>query len=1308
MLKRLTASLTAVDSIRILLLIVGCFVLVSEILIELLLAALPSISVLGAALLDSALLLTLNSPIIYLCLIRPLTDRDEKRQLAQMELEKAKQRLEVALEGSQVSVWETDLSTNRIWIDSRWAVFLGKPRMETQTTAAELLTIVHPDDRHSVMAVAVQIQKGAIPAYAVEHRVKSVNGEWKWILSRGQVIERDANGLPLWISGTNTDISAGKAAEKSLRDSEERYKAVLEYQTELISIVDCGERLAFVNTTYAQYFGREADNMLGTSVYDYIVDADRAVVADRLRKILTGHDALLESENQMISSTGQSRWVAWTNRPYTDSTGTVVGVHSVGRDITERKHAEAEAERARSFLNSVLDLVPISVFVKDAKGAFRILNQPACEFLGIEYGTGIGKTDFDLFNPTQAAKFVAEDKSVLESHQPLKTEGHFVTAPANQRWVLKNKTRVVMADGEVFLVGSIADISDHHAIDLNLREAQAELGKAQKFLSAVLDSIPMPVVVKSDTGRIVLVNHATEEFSALPRTELIGKTDLDFYPAERAATFLEEDRQAFAAQGPVMFAGPYETLAGEIRWIMRSKNAVNLGDGSQVVVTVLVDITDLKSAESENLLARKFLESLINALPAPIFVKDQMHRWVLVNDAHAAQLEVSPQEMFGRSDPDYYPPAVADKAWQEDDHLFAGGPSFTEQQFAPTKANPERWIVKNKALITLQGGHQYVVGIIIDVTEQKRLTRDAERHHQMLTSLLDNLPDQIYFKDLDSRFLRVNPSLARRYGLSGPTEAVGRSDADFYTLDYARRTAAVERNIIDTGEPVLNFEEMETWPDRLPTWNLTTKMPLRDAEGHIIGTFGISRDITSRKRAEHELLLSHQRLRVLNTISAAMAARNPMASVQRMAIESLSRVLPGLRWTYSEVISENRTRVQCYASDKAMPDVTGFDYEFDAGDSTLDICRSGKIVEIEDLQIYPDRDLVNKVDHSLGIRARLSVPLLDSGKLIGIVSAVSDKPHSWTEYEVAMTKEVVEHLAVGWSKERGEAEHRAVERRTIEIARARDAAESANDAKSQFLANMSHELRTPMHAVLAYTSLGLDDISAGKATTEILRDYLSRINQGGRRLLLLLNDLLDLSKLESGKMQYHMEAANVAELAQTAAEDFQAYAKSRQVSLVVDCRTARPVWCDTARVGQVIRNLLSNAIKFSPAGKTVQIRFRPDSLRPDLDAPQIRAEATRISVADEGVGIPEGELESIFDKFVQSSKTKTGAGGTGLGLAICWEIVKGHSGNIWAENNANVGATFHVILPASREAIAAILIDSPAVDGLQNNEGENI
>ncbi len=257
-----------------------------------------------------------------------------------------------------------------------------------------------------------------------------------------------------------------------------------------------------------------------------------------------------------------------------------------------------------------------------------------------------------------------------------------------------------------------------------------------------------------------------------------------------------------------------------------------------------------------------------------------------------------------------------------------------------------------------------------------------------------------------------------------------------------------------------------------------------------------------------------------------------------------------------------------------------------------------------------------------------------------------------------------------------------VQDQTRDLERAKDAAESANVAKSEFLSNMSHELRTPMHAILSYARLGRDRLPS--ASHEKLLHYFRTIVTSGERLLRLLNDLLDLSKLEAGKMLLERADCDLRELAEASVADFAPLAAERAISLVLGDEIAeQPVNCDGGRIRQVIGNLLSNAIKFSPDGGRIDVTLSPASLPDQASDGTVPRSGVAVAVRDQGVGIPEGELEAVFDKFVQSSKTRSGAGGTGLGLSITREIVTLHGGIITATNNPGGGACFTVVLPAA-------------------------
>lgn len=230
-------------------------------------------------------------------------------------------------------------------------------------------------------------------------------------------------------------------------------------------------------------------------------------------------------------------------------------------------------------------------------------------------------------------------------------------------------------------------------------------------------------------------------------------------------------------------------------------------------------------------------------------------------------------------------------------------------------------------------------------------------------------------------------------------------------------------------------------------------------------------------------------------------------------------------------------------------------------------------------------------------------------------------------------------------------------------------AEKANRLKSEFLANMSHELRTPMHGILSFSNFGIKNIDS--ATLKKLKYYFSNILLSGERLLILLNDLLDLSKLEAGKMEIHRQNASINELIANC--ELEQQQRLIDLDLTITQKSSSDNitgYFDPARISQVITNILSNAIKFSPQNSVITISVTSN------DAGIV------FSLTDSGVGIPDNELNDIFTAFIQSSKTRTSAGGTGLGLAISKNIIEAHGGRIWAENNADHGAVFSFTLPS--------------------------
>lgn len=249
--------------------------------------------------------------------------------------------------------------------------------------------------------------------------------------------------------------------------------------------------------------------------------------------------------------------------------------------------------------------------------------------------------------------------------------------------------------------------------------------------------------------------------------------------------------------------------------------------------------------------------------------------------------------------------------------------------------------------------------------------------------------------------------------------------------------------------------------------------------------------------------------------------------------------------------------------------------------------------------------------------------------------------------------------------------HRIVEEQTAEIVAAKMFAENANRAKSEFLANMSHELRTPMHAILNFSNMGLK----GSTGNEALHYYFLRIGENGKRLMTLLDNLLDLSRLEAGHLPFQLEETDLASVVTASMVELDSFIQEKQIHIEKTVGPNLPrLFADRGHLQQVTTNLLSNAIHFSPKNSLIEVKLAKVGTY------------IRLTVRDHGPGIPENECKIIFDRFTQSSRTHNRAGGTGLGLAICLEIVEAHNGHITATNHTTGGAIFTVELPIKKRA----------------------
>lgn len=289
------------------------------------------------------------------------------------------------------------------------------------------------------------------------------------------------------------------------------------------------------------------------------------------------------------------------------------------------------------------------------------------------------------------------------------------------------------------------------------------------------------------------------------------------------------------------------------------------------------------------------------------------------------------------------------------------------------------------------------------------------------------------------------------------------------------------------------------------------------------------------------------------------------------------------------------------------------------------------------------------------------------------------------------------------------------------LKREKEVAEKANIAISEWVDFIAHELKTPTTSISGFAEIGIHQINKLKIVDKLthisesisdleqnieipeldfvedfsllekdlktigkkLIDYLKTIKTSATRLTKLVNDLLDYSKLQANSMAFYKESTSILAIIEEAQVEMDSLLQEKNLKIEISY-TDNPIRlvCDTFRIGQIFRNLLSNAVKFSSPGKQIKVNIKQAEKVPDPYIFNLSQPAMQITICDEGIGIPQDQLQSIFKKFKQSRKTRIGEG-TGLGLPICREIAKAHNGIIWAESQEEQGTQIHLILPYS-------------------------
>ena len=509
-------------------------------------------------------------------------------------------------------------------------------------------------------------------------------------------------------------------------------------------------------------------------------------------------------------------------------------------------------------------------------------------------------------------------------------------------------------------------------------------------------------------------------------------------------------------------------------------------------------------------------------------------------------------------------------------------------------------------------------------------TAELEMRRAQLNTVVSTIPDLIWLKDVEGTYLACNRRFEQFFGAS-ERDIVGRSDYDFVDKELADFFREHDSKAMAADAPSVN-EEWVTFADGGERVLLETiKTPMRDREGKLIGVLGIARDITRRRKAESGLRESEEKLRMAQLSAALGLWETDLKS-------DLTRWSPEVEQMYGLPPGGFGGRQRDWMALVHPDDLGGVLQAVGAHLSSSDP------FSIEFRIIRPNGEV-------RWIASRGQVHFDEQGqaaRIIGVNFDITEKKQ--LDDELRRYREQLEEL---------------VDERTQQLAQARDAAESANRAKSAFLANMSHEIRTPMNAII-----GMSHVLHRKLTDPELIDRLDKIDEAARHLLAIINDLLDLSKIDAGKLQLEQRPLEPGGIMDNIVSMLSVQANAKGLALrhrVGDMPAG--LQGDGGRLIQAFLNLASNAVKFTERGSV--------ELSIDCDRVEDGAAVLRFTVADTGIGIVPEVLPELFQSFHQAdNSTARRFGGTGLGLAITRRLARLMGGDAGVESEIGRGSRF--------------------------------
>lgn len=709
----------------------------------------------------------------------------------------------------------------------------------------EFTDCVHPDDRPGFLSSIEDAVKRRAD-WHFEGRFTRKTGETIWFEGISSPV---AHGNELVFTGVILDITERKRMEDAIRESEGRYRSLVELSPDAV-VVHRDGKVLYANPEALRLVGAKTEaDMIGREVISFIHPDDRPMALEDFRLLYEEGKLIQLKEERLLRINGDPFTVEVTASPIQYPGG--LSVLAVFRDITDRKQAEAALRESEEKYRSLVENVPFGITLIDTDHRIVISNAAQGQMFHTDAGLWTGRYCYREFEKRDAVCTHCPGTSAMATGvchevetEGVRDDGTRFNARIHAIPLLDNEGR-----GTRF-IEVVEDITER-------KKAEDALRQNEEKYRALVETTGTGFVILDQEGRVLDANSEYIRMTGHTRLEDISGRSVTEWTAAH-----EQERNADAVRQCIRdgfirnFEIDYTDNSGAITPVEINATVVQ-SEGAVHILTLCRDITERKRVENELLR----LKISTDRSSDEIFWMDFAGNILYVNDAACRVTGYSREEFLKMKisdlDPDFIP-----ETWD------AGVADLRERktQFITTRHRRKDGVIIDVEIVAVyvnQYDQEYSFAYVRDVTGRKRTEEALFSSQQMLQAVLDSIPQRVFWKDRNSVFLGCNKPLALDAGYPNPADMVGKTDYDHASHATADLYRADDRQVMETGQPRINYEEPQIRPDGSQAWLRTTKVPLRNKEGAIIGVLGTYEDITEQKQAREALRESEEKYRTL-------------------------------------------------------------------------------------------------------------------------------------------------------------------------------------------------------------------------------------------------------------------------------------------------------------------------------------------------------------------------------------------------------------------------------------------------------------